>query len=163
MSNLIVVDSLKTWPLKIPDVPIIAARDYLTDPQYSELRNVKVFNLCRSYRYQSTGYYVSLLATARGHKAFPSITTIQDMKTVSIVRIVAEDLEDVMERNLRPVKTNKFTLSVYFGRNLAKRYEELSSRLFRLFQAPLLRAEFICDDGVWKVDSLGPIAANTGR
>jgi glutathione synthase/RimK-type ligase-like ATP-grasp enzyme len=160
VSNLIVVDSLKTWPLKIPDVPIIAARDYLTEPQYSEMRNLKVFNLCRSYRYQSTGYYVSLLATARGHKAFPSIMTIQDMKTVSIVRIVAEDLEDVMERNLRPVKTKKFTLSIYFGRNLAKRYEELSSRLFRLFQAPLLRAEFICDDGVWKVDSVGPIAAN---
>jgi glutathione synthase/RimK-type ligase-like ATP-grasp enzyme len=160
VSNLIVVDNLKTWPLHIPDVPIVTGREYLTDPQYSEQRNLKVFNLCRSYRYQSTGYYVSLLAMARGHKAFPSITTIQDMKSVSIVRIVAEDLGDVIQHDLRPVKPNRFTLSVYFGRNLAKRYEELASRLFRLFQAPLLRAEFVREDGVWKLDDVGPIAAN---
>jgi glutathione synthase/RimK-type ligase-like ATP-grasp enzyme len=160
VTNLIVVDNLKTWPLKIPDVPIVAGRDYLTEREYSERRNLKVFNLCRSYRYQNTGYYVSLLAMARGHKVFPSITTIQDMKTVSIVRIVAEDLDDVIQRNLRPVKTPRFTLSVYFGLNLAKRYDELALRLFRLFQAPLLRAEFVLEEGVWKVDNVGPIAAN---
>lgn len=160
MTHLIVVDKPDKWPLRIPDVPTVAARAYLTDPQYSELRNVKVYNLCRSYRYQSTGYYVSLLAMARGHKPLPSVTTIQDMKSTSIARIVAEDLEGVVERSLRPIKSPKFTLSVYFGRNLAKRYDELSLRLFRLFQAPLLRAEFTSRDGQWQLDNIGPIAGN---
>lgn len=160
MSNVIVVDKPKKWPLQIPGVPIVAAREYLTDPRYSELRNLKIFNLCRSYRYQSAGYYVSLLAMARGHKVFPSITTIQDMKTVSIARIVAEDLEDEIRRSLRPLKSTKFTLSVYFGRNPAKRYDELASRLMRLFQVPLLRAEFVCEEGQWELHDIGPIAFN---
>lgn len=160
MTNLIVVDKPKSWPLQVPGCPIVSARAYLTEAQYSEMRNVKVFNLCRSYRYQSTGYYVSLLAMARGHKPLPSIITIQDMKTVSIARLVAEDLEDVIHRNLRPIRSGRFTLSVYFGRNPAQRYEELCSRLFRLFQAPLLRAEFRKEEGVWGLHDIGPIAAN---
>lgn len=160
MTNLIVVDNPKTWPLQIPEVPIISARDYLTDPQCNEWRNTKVFNLCRSYRYQSMGYYVSLLAMARGHKPLPSITTIQDMKTISIARIVAEDLEHVIQQGLHRIKGATFTLSVYFGQNLAQRYEELSSRLFRLFPAPLLRAEFARHGDEWTLENIGPIAAN---
>ncbi len=162
MSNLIVVDNPKTWPLHVPGVPIVAAKAYLTDPRYSEMRNVKIFNLCRSYRYQSAGYYVSLVAMARGQKPLPSITTIQDMKTVSIARIVADDLDEVIQRSLRAIKSGTFTLSIYFGRNLAKRYDELSSRLCRLFQAPLLRAEFHWDeqDKEWRLHAVRPIAAS---
>jgi hypothetical protein len=51
----------------------VAAREYLTDPKFSENRRSRVFNLCRSYGYQTVGYYVSLLATARGHKPLPSV------------------------------------------------------------------------------------------
>ena len=65
MPILIVVNNPKNWPLNIPGVEVVASRTYLTDPKYSTLRGAKVFNLCRSYRYQSLGYYVSLLAEAR--------------------------------------------------------------------------------------------------
>ncbi len=58
MSILIVVDNPSEWSLQIPGVSVVAARAYLTDPAYAEGRSVKVFNLCRSYRYQSLGYYV---------------------------------------------------------------------------------------------------------
>ena len=160
MSNLIVVDNPKTWPLHVPGVPLVAAKTYLTEPTYSEERNLRVFNLCRSYRYQSAGYYVSLLAMARGHKPLPSITTIQDMKNLSIARIVVEDLDDLVQRSLKTVKGPQFQLSIYFGRNLAERYSELASRLFRLFPAPLLRAEFALVDEEWELHSIGPIAAN---
>ena len=160
MANLIVVNHPKKWPLHIPGVPVVSARAYLTDPRFSDMRAMKVFNLCRSYRYQSIGYYVSLLAMARGHKPLPSITTIQDMRTLSIARIVAEDLDDLVQQSLRPLRSTTFTLSIYFGRNVAKRYDELSSRLFRLFQAPLLRAEFASDGKQWRLQSIGPIPAS---
>jgi len=160
VSNLIVVDNPKTWSLHIAGVPVVAARTYLTDPHYSELRNLKVFNLCRSYRYQSTGYYVSLLAMARGHRPLPSITTIQDMKSMAIARVVAEDLDDQVQYALRPIKSPTFTLSIYFGENLAKRYDDVSTRLFRLFQTPLLRAEFVHEEDEWRLGGIGPIAAS---
>ncbi len=74
MRILIIANSQKEWPFRIPDVDVVDAWTYLTQPEFSELRSVKVFNLCRSYRYQTVGYYVSLLAEARGHKPLPSIT-----------------------------------------------------------------------------------------
>jgi len=157
---MIVVDNPKTWQLLVPGVPLVAARAYLTEPQYIDAENAKVFNLCRSYRYQTAGYYVSLLGMARGHKTLPSIETIQDMKTASMVRLASEELQELVETSLKPVHATEFTLSIYFGRNLAKRYDELSSRLFRMFACPLLRAEFARQEEGWRLQSIGPIAGS---
>lgn len=160
MLPLIIVDNPRSWPLKNPGALVVAARSYLTDPHYSELRRAHVFNLCRSYRYQSLGYYVSLLAMARGHNPLPSITTIQDMKSVAILRMASEELTTLLNRSLRPLQSNTFTLSVYFGRNLARRYDALSAHLFRLYRAPLLRAESVRDEEGWRLRTIRPIAAN---
>ncbi len=160
MSILFVVNKPRNWPLNVPGVEVVSAREYLTEPRFPQSRKVKVFNLCRSYRYQSLGYYVSLLASARGHRPLPSIATIQDMKSVSIIRLVSEELEELIQSSLRPVQSPNFTLSVYFGRNLAKRYDRLSSQLFKLFQSPLLRAEFAFEDNQWQLNSIRPIPAN---
>ncbi|MFM7160597.1 MAG: RimK-like ATPgrasp N-terminal domain-containing protein, partial [Planctomycetaceae bacterium] len=81
MSTLIVVNNISEWKFHIPGVEVTDARSYLTQPRFGSLRGVKLFNLCRSYRYQTAGYYVTLLAQARGHRPCPNITTIQDMKS----------------------------------------------------------------------------------
>lgn len=65
MKRLVVVENKSRWPLQLEGAELVAARDYLTDPRYAEMRSVIVFNVCRAYGYQSIGYYVSLLATAR--------------------------------------------------------------------------------------------------
>ncbi|MGF1614077.1 MAG: RimK family protein [Gammaproteobacteria bacterium] len=158
MLVLIVVDDPKDWPLQVGDVDVVSARDYLADPVYSELRGARVFNLCRSYRYQNVGYYVSLLATARGHRPLPSITTVQDLKSRTIIRILSEELDALIQKSLASLQTSDFTLSIYFGRNLAARYDRLSLRLFNLFQSPLLRAQFV-RDGRWELQNIRPIGA----
>ena len=160
MAILIVTNNPKEWPFEIPDVEVIDARAYLTKAEYSDMRGVKLFNLCRSYRYQSTGYYVSLLAEARGHKPLPSVTSIQDLKSQAMVRLVSDDLEELIQKSLAPIQSEKFTLSVYFGRNLAKRYDRLALRLFNMFQSPMLRAQFVRDDGTWQLRSVATISAN---
>src|SRR5258705_1200029 len=114
MAILIVVNNPNDWPLDIPGVDLVSARSYLTDPQYSDLRGAKVFNLCRSYRYQSYGYYVSLLAAARGHKPLPSITTIQDLKLQTMIRMAGEDLDFQIQRSLARITSHEFELSIYF-------------------------------------------------
>lgn len=158
MPILIVVNNVKEWPFHIPGVEVVDAWSYLTRPEYGAMRAVKLFNLCRSYRYQTAGYYVTLLATARGHKPLPGTTTIQDMKSQTMVRFVSDDLDDLIQQTLAPIQSNEFTLSVYFGRNLAKRYDRLSLNLFNLFQAPLLRAEFSrTPGGPWQLKSMSPI------
>lgn len=156
-TTLLVVENPTNWPLTIPGVQIVAARAYLTEEHYSSLRRAKVFNLCRSYRYQSLGYYVSLLAAARGHKPIPSVTTIQDLKTQTIIRTVSDDIDELIQKSLAQIRSQKFTLSIYFGRNVARRYDRLSSYLFRLFEAPLLQVEFVHRES-WEVQNINPIS-----
>ncbi len=154
MANLIVVNNLKDWQLEIPGIDVVTARDYLLGSDYINSKGTKVFNICRSYRYQSMGYYVSLLASARGHRAFPGISIIQEMKSPNLVRIIAEDLDEDVERTLAPLKSNEFVLSIYFGKNPARRYDELGQRIFKLFLAPLLRASFARRDGRWRIQRI---------
>lgn len=160
MGVLVVVDNPKDWPLDIPNGSVVSARSYLTNPSWSTKRRLKVFNLCKSYRYQSVGYYVSLLAEARGHRPLPNVSAIQDMKMQTLLRFTSEELDDLIQKSLAPLESNEFVLSIYFGKNLAKRHERLSTELFNLFQAPLLRAHFVKDRDKWELQSMGPIAAS---
>jgi glutathione synthase/RimK-type ligase-like ATP-grasp enzyme len=159
---LVIVDSLKDWPLKFKGAELVTARKYLTSPQWAEVKGARVFNLCRSYRYQSVGYYVSLLAEARRHKPVPGITTIQDVKSPSMVRAASEELEDVIQKSLGRLKSEDFVLSVYFGRNLAKQYNKLSHRLFSLFRVPFLRVIFghSSKSNKWFIKSISPLAVS---
>jgi glutathione synthase/RimK-type ligase-like ATP-grasp enzyme len=158
MSNLIVVNNPKDWTFQIDGVELVSARSYLTDETYSQMRYSRVFNLCKSYRYQSMGYYVSLLAAARGHKPLPNISTIQDLKSQTLVRIVDDELDELIQKSLAPIQSNTFTLSIYFGKNMAKRYDRLALHLYNLFPAPLLRAEFVRTKEVWHLDNIDPVS-----
>jgi len=162
MSTLIIVNDTQDWPLKFEGVELVSARTYLTESRYSNMRDAKIFNLCRSYRYQSIGYYVSLLAEARHHRPVPTITTIQDLKSQSIVRVYSDELDELMQKNLSQLQSKKFVLSIYFGRNLARKYDHLSMHLFRLFPVPFLRANFAYNEKTckWYLRNIGPVEAN---
>jgi glutathione synthase/RimK-type ligase-like ATP-grasp enzyme len=159
--SLIVVDRPEQWPHAMAGVEVVPARRYLVEPDLSDQRGVKVFNLCRSYRYQSIGYYVSLLATARGHRPVPSVATIQDLKSTEIVRIRSEDLDELMQKSLAPIKADTFVLSIYFGKNVAERHSRLAARIFALFEAPLMRASFRRgSDDHWRLLGVKAIATD---
>lgn len=160
MPILVVVQTPGNWPLQIPDVEVVGARAYLTDPAFSDMRNVKLFNLSRSYRYQSLGYYVSLLAEARGHRPVPDVSTIQQMKSATTMRYVSDDLDELIQTSLAPIQSKTFTLSIYFGVNLAKRYRRLAKHLFNLFHTPLLRATFSYRRNKWVLQDVQPIAVS---
>lgn len=158
MRALIVVDNLRDWPVEVPGTEVVATRDYVADPEFSRLRNVRLFNFCRSLRYQSAGYYVSLLGAARGHRPMPDVMTIQDLKSRSVIKLSTTDIEGLIQKSLKPLASHEFTISIYFGRNLARRYERLSRQLFNLFPAPLMRARFARKGGEWQLTSLKPLA-----
>lgn len=134
---------------------VVGARSYLSDAEVGAgRRGVAVCNLCRSYRYQSQGYYVSLLAEARGHRPIPDIATIQRIRDGGARRQLESECGELIAQALRPLKTDAFELSVWFGCNLAKRYDRLCRAIFQLFQAPLLRVAFQRQRGQWRVQQL---------
>jgi len=104
------------------------------------------------------GYYVSLLAEARGHRVFPSVQTLQDLKSRSIIRTLSDEIDELIQKNLSRIKSKEFILSIYFGKNLAKQYERLSSQLYAMFQSPLLRVKFIFNRKKWIITSVNTIA-----
>jgi glutathione synthase/RimK-type ligase-like ATP-grasp enzyme len=157
MKNLIVVDSVDEWPKQLGDFEVISDIDYFVDENFQVSKSYRVFNLCKSYRYQSSGYYVSLLAAARGHKPLPSLSTIQEMKTKAFVKITSENLDTLVQRSLSEIKSDTFELSIYFGKNMARKYDKLSHELYKYFSAPLIRAKFV-KKNKWLLSSIGPIS-----
>jgi len=150
MKPLLVVDSPKRWPLAIPGTELVSSYDYLSDPAYAQGAGRKVFNLCRSFKYQAAGYYVSLLAEARGHRPLPSVSAIQDLKLSPVLKLVSQELDELIQSNLKRIRSDEFELSVYFGRNLAAGHDRLALALFNAFPAPLLRVRFE-RDGRWRI------------
>ncbi len=149
------------WPFEIPGVDKIDAWSYLTSPEASDTggsRSTRVFNLCRSYRYQSLGYYVSLLAEARGHKPLPGVITVQDLKTRSVSRLIPDEMDELIQQSLASLTSDEFTLSVYFGHNVAKRYERLALHLFNLFPVPLMKFGFTKRDDRWQIRKIAAVS-----
>lgn len=153
MKPLLVVDSPKRWPLAIPGTELVSSYQYLSDETLAEGAGRKVFNLCRSFKYQAAGYYVSLLAEARGHRPLPSVSSIQDLRLAPVVKLVSEDLDELIQKSLSRVKADGFDLSIYFGHNLATSHDRLATAIFNAFPAPLLRARFE-RNGSWKLTAV---------
>ena len=154
MKSLVVVENTKRWPFHFEAVEVVSARAYLVERRFAEMKRAAVYNMCRRVGYQSVGYYVSLLAAARGHRPMPSVATSQALGHLPLLRAASEELEDEIQRALAPLKRGEFVLSIYFGRNMAKRYDRLARALFNQFPAPILIARFQYEQDEWRLASL---------
>lgn len=139
MQTVIVTDELENWSFLSELAPIVHASEYLSADEYHENKSFRVINLCQSYNYQTIGYYVSLLAQARDHKALPSVHSIQDVLNVSLSKLISQDTHEEIQHSLHDIKHDEFVLSLYFGQNMAKRYATLAKQLHGLFPLPLVR------------------------
>ena len=157
MNKYIVVNQPENWNFSIDNITVISSQDYLTNPKYSLLKNARIFNLCKDYSYQSKGYYVSLLAEARGHLPIPTTKNIVDLKALKLVRIVSDEFDDVIQQSLKNIKSQDFTLSIYFGQNVAQKYKNLSALFYKHFQVPFLRVNFN-HTTKWNIQSIKAIS-----
>lgn len=157
MKKIIVVDSKDSFPIHLPSVGILTADQFLRDSERSN-RPVRVFNLCDKYSYQTKGYYVSLLAEARGYRVIPDVRNLLDLQSPRMVRTVSEPLNHTINQSFKLITSRSFTLSVYFGLNFAQRYRQLSRELFMLFGIPLFRVEFVKTRLGWGMKTLTALA-----
>lgn len=153
MKILFVVSRPEDWPFNIPGITAIAARNYLIDPAFGELASARVFNLCSNYRYQSHGYYVSLLAEASGHQPLPSVEALKDLQSSELLQNVRDRLGDLVNCTFAPLEQDQAELRVYFGHDAGgdRRNEHLCMELFRSLSAPILHARFKRTAGNWRL------------
>ena len=156
MNILFVVSQQQDWPSDIPGVTVIPAQTYLMDPAYGDIGSTKVFNLCRTYRYQSQGYYVSLLAEARGHQPVPDVQAMKDLCAGSVVQDVTEKLGNLIDCSFARTAEDVVDLNVYFGRDAEARHPHLSEQLFRLLRTPVLHVRFERANDSWHLCSIYP-------
>ncbi|MGH8279860.1 MAG: RimK family protein [Gammaproteobacteria bacterium] len=141
-SHIIVVESRHDWTTLLPHHTVVLAKDYLAAHEYFGHKSIKVINLCRSYAYLSTGYYVSLLAEARHHKVVPSIKTISELSRKSLYSLESGDLDDSVQKRLRRLVRDSYAITVFFGQCSDPMLESVAQQIFDLFPCPLLRIEF---------------------
>ena len=157
ISNLIVVDKASKWKLKLEGVRVVSSKNYIADTEFQTNRNLRVFNLSNSYRYQSLGYYVSLLASAREHRAIPTVTTMRDFKNLSVIRSIASDIDELIQTALIKVSNKEFSLKIYFGQTTESAFKILGYKLYQLFESPILEVSFIKTDK-WLIKKISPLS-----
>jgi len=157
MNVYFVVSQRRDWPFEIPGVTVVAARDYLADATYAAPSAARLFNLCRTDRYQGRGYYVSLVAEARGHQPAPDVRTIEDLQSGHPLSMLAD--RAVPEWDLDADPSQPFELEAYFGRDPAGRNDGAARELFTLLHAPLLKATFQHASGRWRLTAARLLAA----
>lgn len=142
MKLTVIIDN-KADAQYFPDgVNLIDAIDFI-DGNYEPTENSNVIiNLCSCYDYQSLGYYVSLIAEARGNKVIPSILTIQDVKTNQIKTMMDSTIGEDIQKLLHSLRTDRFTLSIFLGDNISSKYSQLCRKIYGLFPMPLLQIHF---------------------
>jgi glutathione synthase/RimK-type ligase-like ATP-grasp enzyme/gamma-glutamyl:cysteine ligase YbdK (ATP-grasp superfamily) len=114
-----------------------------------------VVNLCRSFRYRSKGYYVSLLAAARGQHAVPSVETIEALASpFGLFRALEEAGVPTS-----PGEANGLVEALaVFGEARDPRFQALAAEVYRVRAAPLLRLRLAEEVGGWAVAEVAPVA-----
>src|SRR5437868_15125498 len=140
MSRLvIVVEKITDWGSYFPSDNVVAAQEYLKEPIGADDERVQVINLCRSYKYLGIGYYVSLLAEARGHKVIPSVRTINDLRKRALYGLDIEDLNLKLTKFLPEGSgdTTDFGVLVYFGETSYGTLSDLAPQVIETCACPV--------------------------
>jgi len=157
--NLIVINHPHKWSFGPINARVVTVKEYISNPEYQNNADYRVFNLCSSYKYQSYGYYVSLLASARGQRVIPTSVSIRDFRLINVIQSVASEIDELTNKVLSRETGNQFSLNVYFGQTHLRGFSSLAMKLYQLFEVPLFRVDFIRNEK-WIIKKLKILTLN---
>ncbi len=157
MKQIIVTEKPETWQMATPDVELVRPIEYINSEAYRKPKSYRVINLCKSYNYQREGYYISLLAEARGHKPLPSTATMMDFKLPNLAREDADDFDEIIQNAFDKIGgEDRIEFTIYLGKTVSLEHAKVGQLLFNLYQMPLLRAIFAKKEK-WQLRALKPL------
>lgn len=161
--HLIIVENELDWLSGYPELNVVMAKDYLSDPGRFRSRGIHIINLCRSYRYLSEGYYCSLLAEARRHRIIPTVRTLTDLTRKSVYSLNFDDFEQRLQRlsksHPEAAAGSNIELLVSFGRCEDPLLQDFARQIFEQFPVPLLKVMFR-HKGQWQIQTIKPVMLN---
>lgn len=163
-THLIIVENPADWKPTFPNMQIVSVKDYISQPEYFELKHAKVINLCRSYRYLSRGYYCSLLAEARHHKVIPTVRTLRDLSSKAIYSLGIDCLDKLLQESLDktpdPNTQQTIEITILFGYCDKPVLQKLARQIFATFACPLMKVEFRHQGDKWLIETIKPLSLN---
>lgn len=160
----LVVDRLEDWQPYYPTEDLITADDFLSlDRRHGDAanqeRSTHVINLCGELDYLGTGYYVSLLAQARGQRAIPTVETLNALSRKALIDLQLDDLAPLLSELARrgSLPGDRVSLRLLFGECLLPDLAKLARKLFERLPCPLLEARFERRHDLWRLASLKPL------
>lgn len=146
LKNVVIVESPLNFLLELPSVEVITPVDYLSQVRFQQNNAFRIFNFSTSYHYQSKGYYMSLLASARDHRVIPTVATLQDFSNFPLMQSLSKEVRDLLNESLHDRAESSMQYPVFFGYELNGQATKLSKNLFKLFEAPLMVFTFLKHD-----------------
>ena len=160
----IVVDRLDDWQPYYPSEDLIGADDFLAqDRRHRNAddrdRTTHVINLCSDLDYLGTGYYVSLLAQARGQRVLPTVETLNELSRKALIDLQLDTLAPLLGDLARQgsLAGDGLTLRVLFGECREPALARLARKLFERLPCPLLEARLVRRHDLWRLARLKPI------
>ena len=156
---IVIVEKLKDWNSFYPAEQLMTPQDYLVNwdeklIDESDGKRIKIINLCRNYKYLSSGYYCSLLAEARGHSVIPSVKAINDLSRSFLYSLQTEDLDLAIQKAFKGQNpTDGISITIYFGKTEKELLQDVARQIFDLFPAPILHVDFEWDKK-WEIQSI---------
>src|SRR5690606_32945209 len=162
---LVVVSSAHDLP-ELPADRTVTADHYLAGVE-GLARGSTVVNLCRSYRYRSKGYYVSLIADARGQQALPTAEGVEGLSDAfGVLRVLHEagiptvETAAALSRRTAVASSSRATngprsaeappreveLTAYFGVCADARGRAAAQAIYREWPTPVLRLHMLEED-----------------
>lgn len=146
----------------ISHLEILTAQQFLS--RQGDLgRAIRVINLCPAEEYLSSGYYVSLVAEARGNRTWATIDALSGLVDRKLYRHSLNELNKLLpaaaQINMHPgAATRKIQLEFYFGQTDIDWARRLARRCYALFGVPILEIQLVLKNRQWQVDYLWPLA-----
>ncbi|RUO40100.1 RimK family alpha-L-glutamate ligase [Aliidiomarina taiwanensis] len=140
---LVILDNLSDWQPYHPSQAIISATDYISS--FDDKHRGPVINLCSDITYLSSGYYVSLLAQARGQRTLPPISTMNDVANVARYQLPVKDLHKQLTKYVSLYledQAEQLEFLICFGRCQCPALQSLARDMFEAYPCPLMRVEF---------------------
>jgi hypothetical protein len=148
MPRIIVSDHILNWENPVEGIQVVPSQTYLTDAEWHDRLNLKIINLCDSYRPGSAGQQVSALARANEQFVIPRLDSLPGKNL-----IISSEFTKEVNETLSSHKNDLVEFSVYFGFSSELEFTRIGALLFSYFAFPVIRASFSYN-GRWLLESL---------
>lgn len=140
--NIVVTTKHYPWLAALPGIEVVSAHTFLSSDSPYNGDEYRVFNFANNMRYQSLGYYVSLLARARNMRVVPTVSTLEDVAKRAVLTSIGAEVFALMQKSLERYTQKEVYVRALFGVADAQSLQKLISALLRYFEAPLIAFTF---------------------